>query len=76
MDQGLGNALLLRLRAARAIDVGAGAIVIAIEKEHPGPEVDRLLELTGEIVIEAGDQQILDPGVVIGAAVGIGAPRA
>ena len=71
-----GDALLLGLRAARAIDVGARPIVVAIEEQHARPEVDGRFELAGEIVIEAGDEQMLDPRVVFGAWQRLGAARA
>ena len=67
MDQRFGNALLLRLRAARAIDVGARAIVIAIEKQHAGPEIDGRFELAREIVIEPRHEEMLDAPFVFGA---------
>ena len=60
VDQGFGDALLLGLRAARAIDVGARPIVVAIEEQHARPEVDGRFELAREIVIEARDEEILD----------------
>ena len=76
MHQRFGNALLLGLRAAGAIDVGARAIVVAIEEQHAGPEVDGRFELAREIVIEPGDQEMLDPRVVFGAWKRLGAARA
>ena len=69
MDQRLGNALLLRLSAARALDVGARPIVAAIEKQHASPEVDGLFEFTRKVVIKAGHEQVLDPRLIIGAVV-------
>ena len=67
MDERFGHALLLGLRAARAIDVGAGAIVIAIEEQHARPEIDGRFELAGEIVIEPRDEEMLDARVLFGA---------
>ena len=58
---------LFRLRAARAFDVGARAIVPAIEKQHAGPEVDGLFEFTRKVVIKAGHEQVLDPRLILGA---------
>ena len=76
MHERFRNALLLGLRAAGAIDVGARAIVIAIEKQHARPEVDGRFELVREIVIETGHEEMLDPRVVIGAWKRLGAARA
>jgi hypothetical protein len=57
---GLGFAQALGERGAGAIDVGARAGMTAIQKEHAAPDLDRALELTGEIPIETGKQQLLD----------------
>ena len=67
MNERFGNSLLLRLRAAGAIDVGPRAIMMSVEKQYARPEIDRGFELSGKIVIEAGHQQMLDPRVVVGA---------
>ena len=64
VHQRLGNTLALGLRAARALDVGARPVVRPIEEQHPRPEIDGLFELTGEIVIKAGHEQVLDPRVI------------
>ena len=55
-----GFALPLGLRAAGAVDVGPGAIVGAIEEQHARPDVDRLVEPAGEILVEPRHQQLLD----------------
>ena len=68
MKDGLGLALQLGLRAARALDIGARAIVVAIEKQHARPEVDGLFVLTGEVLVEPGEEQLLDAGVTLGVA--------
>ena len=47
--------------------IGAHNIVRAIEEEHAGPEIDRRIELTGEVVIESRDQEMLHARVVFGA---------
>ena len=75
VDQRLGLALPLGLRAARALDVGASAIVMAVEEQDPRPEIDRRVELAGEVVIEAGDQQLLDARVAPGGAWRLGRGR-
>jgi hypothetical protein len=67
VNERLGNALLLGLRAAGAVDVSAGAVVRPVEKQHARPEIDGLFVLTREVVIEAGHEQMLDPRLVIGA---------
>ena len=58
-------ALPLGQRAARALDVGAGARVAAIEKQRARPDVDRLLVLRGEVMVEADQQELLDLRVAI-----------
>ena len=67
VNQRLGNALLLRLGAPRAIDIGASPVVSAIEKQDACPQADGGFEFAREIVIEPGHQEILDSRVVIGA---------
>lgn len=62
----LRDSLLLGLSASGPIDIGARSIVGAIEKEHARPQVDGGIELTREIVIEPGDEQMLDAALVFG----------
>jgi hypothetical protein len=69
VKQLFGFALLLRHSAARAIDVRTRACMIAIEKQRPRPDVDRLSVIGGEILIEAGNEETLDFGVTLGVAV-------
>ena len=71
-----GNALAFGLRAARAIDVGTRPIVGPIEKQHAGPEIDGLFEFAGEVVIETGHEQMLDPRFLCRFRVRLGAVRA
>jgi glutamate formiminotransferase / 5-formyltetrahydrofolate cyclo-ligase len=52
--------LSLGERAASAIDVGTGAGMITVEEQRSRPDVDRLIVLSGEIVIEADEEQLLD----------------
>src|SRR5262249_38722594 len=52
--------LSLGERASSAIDVRAGAGMIPVEEQRSRPDVDRLIVLSGEIVIEAGEEQLLD----------------
>ena len=56
-------ALPLGDRAARALDVGAGPRVAAIEEEDARPHADCQLVLSAEIMVEAGEQQLLDSRV-------------
>ena len=65
MQQLFGLALPLGQRAARALDVGAGAAVAAVEEDDARPDVDRLLVVAGEVVVEAGEQELLDVGVAV-----------
>ena len=68
MQQRFGFALLLGLGAARALDVRARAIVVAIEEQDARPQVDGLVVVVGEVVVEAGEQELLDPRVPLCAA--------
>jgi hypothetical protein len=56
------------LGAACPIDVRARAIVVAIEEQDTRPEVDGGFELAGEVVIQPGDEQVLDSRVLAGGA--------
>ena len=69
VKQFLGFALLFGHAASGAIDIRASARVIAIEEERPRPDVDSLCVISGEILIEAGNEQALDFGVALGVAV-------
>ena len=66
VEQLFGFTLALCLRAARAFDVRARACVTAIEEQHAGPDVDRVIVMAGEVVIEPCEKQLLDPGVAVG----------
>ncbi len=66
VDEGLHFALPFGDEAARPIDIGLGAGVAAVEKRDAGPDVDRLIEAAGEILVEAGEQQLLDAAFAIG----------
>ena len=63
--QRLDLALALGHQSAGAIDVGPSAAVAAIEERHTGPDVDRLLVAAGKILIEAGEEQLLDAAFAI-----------
>ena len=66
VNQGFDLALAFRDEAARAIDIGLGAGVAAVEKRDPGPDVDGVIEAAGEILVEAGEQQLLDAALALG----------
>jgi hypothetical protein len=72
VHQRLRFALALGLRAACPFDVRARAIVMSIEKEDAGPEIDRFVVVVGEISIETGEQQLLDPRITISASERVG----
>ncbi len=65
VQQFLGLALPFGERAASPFDVGAGTRMVAVEKQRARPDVDRLIVVAGEVVIEAGEQQLLDLGLTI-----------
>src|SRR5262245_17142936 len=56
----VGLALSLSKRATSPLDVGARAIVMTVEKNNARPDADRALVLSAEIVIEPGEEQLLD----------------
>ena len=68
MQRGFGLALPLGLRAPRPLDVRTCTIVLPIEKQHAGPEIDRVFVALGEVFVEAGEQQMLNPRVTFGTA--------
>ena len=68
VHQRFGFSLPLRQRAARPVDVGPRPIVGAIEEQHARPDVHRVFEPPGEVLVEAGDEQLLDAGVAFGVA--------
>jgi hypothetical protein len=55
--------LALGDRRPRTLDVGAGAGVRAIEEEDARPDADRELVLSVEVVIETGEEELLDSRV-------------
>lgn len=57
--------LPLAERGPRAVDVGSGAGVSAIEEEDPGPEMDGVFVAAAEVAIEAVNQQRLNLAVAI-----------
>ena len=65
VHEGLELALPLRHEAAGSIDVGLGPAVAPVEERHAGPDVDRLLVASGEILVETGEEQLLDPAFAI-----------
>ena len=56
---------------AGAIDVGAGARVVAIEEEDARPDVNRFFVLSGEVPIQAVDEQRFSPAVAVGSLRGV-----
>jgi len=71
LEQLLRLALPLGERAAGPLDVRAGAGVPSIEEERTRPDVHRLVVLSGEVLIEAEEQELFDLRVAIGFRFGI-----
>jgi hypothetical protein len=67
VQQFLRFALPFSNRLPCALDVGTGAIMIAIQKRDARPDVDRLFVIFCEVMIEPGDEKFLDargaPGI-------------
>ena len=58
-------ALALGDRAARALDVRLGPRMAAIEEQDARPDADGELVLSGEVVIEAGEEELFDARVAL-----------
>ena len=56
----VGLALPLGKRAASPLDVGTRTIVMTVEKNDARPDADCALILSAEIVIESGEEKLLD----------------
>ena len=57
--------LLLGKGAASALDVRASPSMAALEKRHPGPDIDGLFVLAFEVVLEPGKEEPLDQRIAI-----------
>ncbi|MGH9174217.1 MAG: hypothetical protein ACRD1H_07655 [Vicinamibacterales bacterium] len=68
MEHGVALALALGLGAACPLDIRTCATVVAVEEQDARPEIDRLFVLVGKVKVETGEQQMLNPGVALGAA--------
>ena len=71
VQQLFGLPLTFRQRAARPFDVGTRTRMAAIEKQRPRPDVDRLVVVGRKVVIQAGEEQLLDFCVAIGVRRGV-----
>ncbi len=60
LQEFLGLSLALGERAARALDVRPGPRMIPIQEQRSGPDVDRLLVLSREVMIQTNEQELLD----------------
>ena len=56
----LALTLTLRDGAARALDVGAGPRMAAVEEQDARPDADCELVLSAEIMVESGEEKLLD----------------
>ena len=65
MQQFLRFPLLLGKRTASALDVRTGPPVAALEKRHPGPDIDGLFVSAFEVVVETGQQEPFDQRIAI-----------
>ena len=57
--------LLLGDRAARALDVGARPGMSVIQEQDPRPDADGEVVVTGEVMVEAAEEEIFDAGVTL-----------
>lgn len=58
-------ALALGDGAAGPLDVRPGSSMAAVDEQHAGPDVDRLVVLIGEVVRQAGEQELFDAGIAV-----------
>ena len=65
VQQFVPMALALGDRAAGAFDVGPGTGMAAIDEQDACPDVDRLLVLVGEVVRQAGEQELFDARIAV-----------
>lgn len=65
VNQFVAFALPLGDRASRPLDVGPCSRVTTIDEQRAGPDVDRKLVLSGEVVIEAAQQQLFEASFAI-----------
>ena len=55
----------LRYRPTRPLDIGACPRMPTVDEQDAGPDVDREIVLFREIMVEAGEKQLLDPGITV-----------
>ena len=65
VEQLVPMALALGDRAAGAFDVSAGTGMTAVDEQHARPDVDRLIVLVGEVVRQAGEQELFDVRIAV-----------
>ena len=63
----------VNIPAGSRLDLGP-ARVIAVEKQGARPQVDRLLVVPGEVMVEPGEEQLLDFGVALRTRRGVERP--
>ena len=66
MEQFLRFPLPFGNRLARALDVRARAIVIALEEDDARPDIDRLFVFGCEVMIKTGDEKFFDARRALG----------
>jgi hypothetical protein len=66
MHEGFRLALPFGLSAAGAVDIGAGAVVGAVEEQDAGPDVHRVVHASGEVLVESRDEQLFDAPLAFG----------
>lgn len=75
LHQRIGLALSFGLRTPRPFDVGTCPIVMPIEEQHASPEMDGVFVAMSEVLVESGEEQLLDARLAFSAAQRLGGTR-
>jgi hypothetical protein len=72
MQGGIGLAFAFGLSPAGAFNVRTRAVVLPIEKQDAGPQIDGVFVAVGEVFVETAEQQLLDPRIAFRAGKRLG----
>ena len=75
MQGRVGFAFAFSLSPPGTFDIRARAVVLPIEKQHTSPEIDGVFVAVGEVFVETGEQQLLDPRIAFRASKRLGRTR-
>ena len=72
MHQLVGLPLPLSQGGTGPLDVRASSRIASVQKQHAGPDVQRLFVLRVEVVVGTGEQELFDLDVAVDATLGQG----